>query len=190
MSFRKLTFRVQGVAPLLMHAPNGADPLNPFSKAMRSITGKRKKVESDYERLAEIEYKSGLYMGPRGPVLTSDVVLATLTSAAKKTKRGNDAKAGLFVEPPSPLEYEGPRDADGLWGDPYFRPTCGVRVGSSRVMRTRPMFSSWQSEICITFDDQIFNESEIRPLLVRAGEECGFCDWRPRYGRFLVVDAN
>ena len=41
---------------LIMHNGQTADPLNPFSKAMKEISGKRKKTDTDYEAMANIEF--------------------------------------------------------------------------------------------------------------------------------------
>lgn len=188
--FKKLSFQIQGVAPLLMHAANTVDPLNPHKKALDEVSRKKKKTEADHLRMAEIEFKAGLYLDKKkGPVLTPDVILATLVSSAKKDRRGNDAKAGIFCDEAAQLQYDGPRDADKLWADENFRLRCPVRVGAARVMRTRPMFKEWAAMLVITFDDAIFNESDIKAMVVKAGEEVGFCDWRPRFGRFRVLKA-
>ena len=86
--YKTLTTRVVGVAPLLMHNGQTADPLNKFAKAMKEIAGKRKKTEADLVELARIEYLAGLYMGPNGPVIPSVMLEAAITEGAKKAKNG------------------------------------------------------------------------------------------------------
>jgi len=50
---------------LIMHNGQTADPLNPFSKAMKEISSKRKKTDTDYEAMANIEYRAGLYLNKK-----------------------------------------------------------------------------------------------------------------------------
>ncbi len=83
---------------LIMHNGQTADPLNPFSKAMKEISGKRKKTDSDYEAMANIEYKAGLYVDAKNNVIVPSRVLeSVLVEGAKKSKEGKLALSGMFV---------------------------------------------------------------------------------------------
>jgi hypothetical protein len=42
-----ITFKIRGESQLLMHNGQLADPLNPYTKAMKSLTSKRKKTDSE-----------------------------------------------------------------------------------------------------------------------------------------------
>ena len=48
--------RFQGVSPLLCHNGQTADPRNAYSKAIKAISGKRKKTDSDYDEMARLEW--------------------------------------------------------------------------------------------------------------------------------------
>jgi hypothetical protein len=62
-----------------------------------------------------------------------------------------------------------------------------VKIGTSRVMRTRPIFQEWAADIEVKFNPVLLNASEIEEFLAAAGELEGIGDWRPRFGRFAVA---
>ena len=101
---------------LIMHNGQTANPLNPFSKAMKEISGKRKKTDSDYEAMSNIEYKAGLYVDAKNNVIIPSRVLeSVLAEGAKKSKEGKLALSGMFVDTDALLDYEGyPMSLDEL----------------------------------------------------------------------------
>jgi hypothetical protein len=187
--------RLDSIQPMLMHSNQTCNPLNKFAKAMKAITGKRKKTDEDYEALAKIEWEAGLYYNPEtGPFVPSINVEGLLRDAAKKLKKGTDVKQSVRVFPLEiPLGYNGPRDLDGLKkiafsgdkvnGEDFFD-SRGVGVNQSTVMRTRPRFNKWWLEFEITADDAVFNMDDIVQILAIAGSKIGLSDYRPRYGTF------
>jgi hypothetical protein len=172
-----------------MHRGGLADPTDSFAQQMKRISGKRDKTEADFLELARVEWFGGLCVDDnQHPCIPGEVVEATLINAAKKIKRGKQAQAGMMCPGNFPLIYDGPQNLDKLWEDPRFHLTTGVKVQRNRIMRTRPRFNEWEVKIDVQFDPQMLNPSEIEAIVKRAGEEVGFCDWRPKFGRFSVVD--
>lgn len=169
-----------------MHRGGLANPLDPIAQQMRKISQKRDKTEADLEELARLEWYGGLCTEQGKPCIPGEVVEATFIVAAKKKKRGRQAQAGVLCPSNYPLIYEGPTELEALWQDPTFRLTTGVRVQRNRVMRTCPRFWPWGCMIEIHYDPRLLNEREILDILMLAGEEVGFCDWRPKFGRFRV----
>jgi len=188
MSNKSLNFRIVGVSPLLMHNGQLADPLNSFAQAMKKVSGKRSKTDADYVELARLEWYGGLYVCNGAPCIPGEVLEASFVAAARKSKRGKQAQAGLMCPGNYPLEYVGPKELDQLWENPEFRLTVGVRISNSRVMRTRPRFQEWSSEIQVVFDDSVLNEREVNEIVKIAGEGVGLMDWRPKFGRFEIVE--
>lgn len=187
MAWKSLLFRLTGDAPLLMHNGELANPLSVHSKQMKQITSKKKKTDADHERLAEIEFKASLYIDEdSGPVIPARNVEASIYEAAKVTKEGKLAKSVCFVKKNAVLQYEGPRDADSLWQEESFRCCAGVKVGQSRVMRTRPIFKDWSTVIEVQFEDSVINSSQVIQWVETAGTRVGFGDWRPQNGRFTA----
>lgn len=186
MSYQRLHFTITGVAPLVMHNGHLADPLNPHAKALKAVSGKRTKTEADHEQMAKLEFLGGLYLSDGSPCLPGELIEAGLVEAAKKNRRGPQAKAGIVCDSMFPLRFEGPKEPDAMWEDGRFRFTAGVRVQKNKVMRTRPRFDNWSAEIEVDFLPDQLNESEVRGMIALLGQSIGLGDWRPRFGRFAV----
>lgn len=184
-----LKFLVVGSAPILMHNGRLSDPLDPATKALAEVTKKRGKTDADHEECARREFLGGLYMSEAGPVIPASVIESTLVNAAKKKKLGVQAKAGLLVEKDAALEYDGPRTADELWADGRFRFSTSARVQNKRVVRTRPMFYPWKAILEVEYLPDQLNRGEVIEMVSIAGRVVGFCDWRPRFGRFTAEVA-
>ena len=185
--YKNLTIKVIGIAPLIMHNGQTADPLNKYAKALREISGKRKKTEADFLEMARIEFMAGLYMDQEGPVVPSRMIEATVVAGARKSKLGKLAEAGVVVEHHAQLDYPGPRTAEALFQLAEFRLALPVRVGQVRVIRTRPIFTTWSAAIELSFLDDVINERDLKTAFRSAGAYAGFGDWRPRYGRFALA---
>jgi hypothetical protein len=184
MAWVTAQYKLISTAPLLMHNGQIANPLNKWAKKMKQVTSKRVKTDADHEELARLEFLASLYMIESGPVIPAEMVDATLINAAKKSKEGMSAKSALFCAEHAPLEYDGPRTADDLWSNEDFRHSAIVRVGTARVVRTRPVFSSWSTVVKINIESSVINPSRIDEWFTIAGTLVGFGDWRPRHGRF------
>lgn len=187
--YKTIEFRVRGVAPQLMHNGQLANPMNKFTRARKAITSKRKKTDEDFAQLADLEFLGGLYVNEEHcPCLPGEVIEATIANAAKKTRKGKDAKAAIIVPDSAALEYEGPQTPDGLKADERFRLYTPVAVGQSRVIRCRPKFKNWEAVFTVHYQDDTFNAGEVVDFVETAGRAVGFGDNRPRFGRFEVVD--
>jgi len=185
--YGQVTLKLSGLTPLIVHNGQLADPLNKFSKAMKAVTGKRKKVDADYEELARLEFLGGLYLKDQRPYIPSVVLEAMMISAAKKLKKGNDFKSGMVIEDSPFIEYEGPTKPDDLWNDGRFRNVAGVKVSMARVMRTRPQFPEWALTFTVTYIEELLNRRDILEVAHIAGWQIGLCEWRPKFGRFSVA---
>lgn len=184
MAWQKMQFRLTGDAALIMHSGRTVDPLDKYSKMMKAISSKRKKTDSDLEELARLEFHAGLYISDDGPVIPANVVDACIIDAAKKNREGIVAKSGFFTVGSSPLEYDGPRTAAELWQDERFRLSVPVRIQSSRIIRTRPIFNEWALTCTVQYEDSVVNAATVAGWFAVAGTLVGLGDWRPRYGRF------
>jgi hypothetical protein len=187
-AYQTLNFRITSVSPLLMHNGQLADPLNSFAQSIAEVTKKRKKTDADHREVGRREFFGSLYVSGGSPCIPAEMLEATLIKGAMKEKRGPAAKAGLLVENNAALEYDGPREPRDLWDDERFRLRVAAKVGTSKVMRTRPRFDQWAADVAVKFLPSLLNAKEVRDFLVTAGEQIGIGDWRPRFGRFSVVD--
>jgi hypothetical protein len=109
-----------------------------------------------------------------------------LQEAATKFKEKKLAKAGVYSPHQAVFEYEGPTTAEQLWQDDRFRLTRIVRVQNARIVRTRPIFPTWQATIILNIEDTVVNVTRVTEWLTRAGQIVGLGDWRPQYDRFVV----
>lgn len=185
-----MRFRLTGVAPMLMHNAQMSDPLNPHAKALKAVTSKRTKTDADLEEIARLEWRGGLYYDKDlGPAIPSDIIDAVMVTGAKKNKLGKAFKSAVFaVNGPFKVNYTGPRDEKDLWKDPKFRSTMSLRVGTARVMRTRPIFNEWSIDIDIMLiEGEEVNANEVFEALQNGGVSGGIGDFRPKYGRFTVT---
>ncbi len=187
--YQTLKFRIIGVSPLLCHNGQLADPLNSHAKAIAQISSKRKKTEADHKRMADLEFIGSLYLSGGMPCIPAEMMEAALVRAAAQERRSAKAKAGLVVREDLILQYEGPKDPAGLCSHPDFRLRCGVRIGTSRVMRTRPKFANWAADLNVEFVPTLLNEEDVRSFLSTAGAQIGVGDWRPRFGRFRINEG-
>lgn len=185
---KEITFKLASVSPFLMHNAQLVDPLNRWAKEIKRISSKRKKVEADQEEIARLEFMGCLYMtsvkGKLVPCLPGAVLEATIVAAGRTRKMGKQVQSGVFVANDAPLSYNGPIDADALWSDEAFRLRCPAKVGQARIMRTRPLFNNWTTNVTVSFHDSDIDAGTIEELMVIAGEIIGVGDWRPRFGRF------
>ncbi|MBX9925857.1 MAG: hypothetical protein K2Y05_05825 [Hyphomicrobiaceae bacterium] len=187
MEYKRLTFKIRGVSPLVMHNGQLADPLNKHSKEMRKISGKRKKTEADFEQLAKLEWFGSLYLHGGAPCIPGEVLEAGFIEAARKNRRGQQAKAGIVSDGFWPIEFDGPKSPDQLWEDENYRLTVGVRIQKNRIMRTRPIFRAWSATVSLDYLTDQLDKGEVVETVEILGRIVGLGDWRPRFGRFEVV---
>lgn len=187
-----IKLEIKGIAPLLMHNGQLADPINPHTKALKAVTGKRKKSDDDHMEIARLEFMGSLYVDEKErPVITSDMIESMVFEGAKKSKRGKDARSQtVCIDHCNALifDFPGKVSADALWKSGKFYDTRGVRVTTSRCMRTRPRFNSWSCKFTLGING--LNAAEVIEWVSTAGELIGIGDFRPKFGRFEVVSAS
>lgn len=188
---KTLKLKLTGVSPVLLHSTQGLNPMSHYSKAMKEISSKRKKTDSDLEELAKIEFMSGLYLNEKHQVIIpSENLEAALVAGAKKTKSGQSAKAGLYISKESRLEFNGnDKTPDQLWKEGYYL-QVPVRINNSKVIKTRPLFKDWSLVTEIEYHTELLSEKDVMQFAYDAGSQCGIGTWRPKYGRFTVEKLN
>jgi hypothetical protein len=142
--------------------------------------------------MANIEYQAGLYLNNKGQVIVPSRVLeSVLVEGAKKSKEGKLALSGMFVDTDGILEYEGGAlSVKQLLDSPEHRICVAVRIGMSKVMRTRPHFKNWRTTFKVSVNEQVANEAQLKRWLEDAGAYVGIGDWRPRHGRYELENFN
>ena len=186
-----LKVKITGTSPLMMHSDKLANPLAAATKAHKELTGKRKKTDDDHIAIAKSEFLSSLYYTEKdGIFIPGQNFDATFLGGAKLQKLGTAFKRGaLVMTDKAALVHTGPKDPEKLWQNPDFVDCRGVRVGTAKLMRYRPVFSEWATEIELSFNPDVLNASEIKKIITDAGQLIGVCEYRPRFGRFAVEFA-
>jgi hypothetical protein len=166
-----------------------ADPLNVYAKAVAEISKKRNKTEADHMELSRREFFGALYIDQNGPFIPAVNIRKAIEEAAKKSKKGAQVRAGVFVNTNGSLEYEGPRDRDGLWeAEMYDRRPVGVQ--KAKTARTRPKFENWSCTFEIEVLEDQASLEDVQEWLEIAGRLVGLGDYRPAstgtFGRFTV----
>lgn len=191
LGYGQVTLKITGITPLIVHSGALADPLNKFAKAMKAVSGKRKKTDADLEELARLEFLGSLYLRDGKPCMPSECLEAVLNAGAKKIKMGTTCKAGIFIDESPFIEYDGPTNPDEMWKSDQFRLTAGVKLnGKTRVMRTRPKFTDWVITFSTQYLTDLLNKTDVIEFARIAGIQCGLCDWRPKFGRFVVEEVT
>lgn len=198
----EMTVRLKGTTPLLIHNNRAANPLNDYSKAMKSLTAKRNKTDKDYEYIARVEWEAGLYLHDGIVAIPARVVEKTFLNGAKKIKLGTKYSSGAMLRDDYlPLMYAGAKikiDGDyqkeipNLALDPFYETHKNqemVRVGKNQVLRTRPIFHDWSLDVAVFYDEGQLNRRAVKEIMEAAGSFVGMCEQRPRMGRFSVEDA-
>ena len=182
-----IKLKITGARPLLMHADVFADPLNPLTKAHKVLTGKRKKTDDDYEAIAKSEWRGGMYFADDiGPYIPGVMLEAAMISGGKLSKLGAQLKRSAeILNDRCRLEYEGPRKIEALWSKGFYD-ARSVKVSTSRLMRYRPIFKIWATEVEVAYDPESIDRADIVKCLKDAGQYCGIGDYRPKFGRFDV----
>jgi len=188
MSVARITLRLVGVGPLLMHSSILADPLHPTVKAISAITSKKAKTDADHERIAELEWHGSLWLFNGKPCLPPHTLKRVFVDGAKQRRKGPVAKAGFRPDGPAILSYDGPASLSGLWADQKFRHREIVRVHDALTPRTRPCFPGWSAEVRATYLASMLNRAEVVEYFRIAGPY-GLGDYRPEFGRFLVEEV-
>ena len=186
----KETIKIVGTTPLLMASERLANPIDPLSKQIKELTGKRKKTDDDLEQIARLEWEGHLYMNGEGPVIPGENVEAMIRDGAKFVRMGRNIQRGLqILEQKVKLEYSGPRDIEGMWNQrDKFTDIRSVVLQKKRIMRCRPIFHEWSISFTVVASEELLNMNDILGYVKQAGDFVGLCDYRPRYGRFEIVN--
>lgn len=180
-----------GIRPLIMHNGLMADPTNPYTVAIKRITskGSKKMTDSDHEERNRLEWEAGLYWDDElGAVVPNDNIERTIQMGGMKSRIGKDIQAAVLVQDDIvKVNYDGPRTKDKMYADPKFQIRKGVAVQKARIIRVRPMIpTGWNITFTVEYDDTVVNAKSIQKACEDAGALVGFCDWRPKFGRFHV----
>lgn len=184
---QKVRVTLTGTMPLLMHADNLADPLDPVTKEFKKISGKRKKTDDDFEALAEMEFQASLYAEGETIVLPATNLKKAFIEGGRVTKDGPKVERGVTLLGVSfPLDYGSSLTKKDLYTDTEFVDRRSVKVGTARTMRVRPIFRNWSVDVEAMLDPAVLSADDFEDICKNTGNLIGLGDHRKvgGYGRF------
>tara|TARA_R100001163_G_C5061698_1_gene198640 strand:+ start:1810 stop:2421 length:612 start_codon:yes stop_codon:yes gene_type:complete len=178
---------------LMMQNGQLANPRNKYARRMKELMVEKKKKNSDtdaiQDKLSDVEWEGGLYFKEDiGPYLPAEMIRACLIQGAKLSKGGASVKRTCFVLVDAPLQYDGPRDMEGLREDHGFRDERMAVVSMRRVLKTRPVFRDWEAEVEISYIPEAVDPDDIIRYMTDAGLYIGIGTGRSLgFGRFEAI---
>lgn len=184
----QVTYKMTGTRPLLMHNGRLVDKFDPHTRALKAATSKKKRTDEEDWEIGRLEMVGGMYFDETGPIVPGANIEAALRDGAKFRKLGKRMQQGVMVvEFDVPLDYDGPRDVEELSRDDRFIYRAPVKVGMSRLVRTRAKFPiGWSLEFTLQINENHVDVGDVDLAFEDAGQFIGLGDWRPRFGRFTV----
>jgi len=167
--------KIEGVSPLMQHRFSQEEDI---AEPRTATSG-----EIDYSK----EYEKALYRDEKGEIYqpAAHIEGAIVRAAGDfkvKGKRGKSykevAKAAIVVEP-----FAIPHLVQKFVIDQRR-----VRVQKAAVMRSRPRFDRWGLEFRIIVGDDQLALDVLQCIVEHAGKYYGIGDYRPKYGRFRIVE--
>lgn len=183
----QITIELTGTKSMIMHNGQLANPLNGYTRALKAITGKRKKTDDDLMEIMRIESRASAYETPTGTLgLPTQNVWRCIYDASKSFKLGEDIKRSLISSPViEPVLFQGSEiDVDIYLKDPDHILYVPVVVQRSRTMRARLIMPEWKTTHTFDLLEDVIDVRNLEPVLNRAGRLQGIGDWRPMYGTF------
>ena len=177
---------------LIVHNGLLADREYEWARRLAEVTSKRKKTDEDHAAVAFLEWNGSLYFDDEmGPYLPGDNVRRCLLDAARLSKEGKNVERGVLnVSRKNRLNYDGPRTRESLWDDHRFQHRAIVKVGQSKIVRTRPKFVRWSATVTVDFDSSVIEGRDITRIANVGGRAIGLCDGRPFYGGRFDVESS
>ena len=193
--YKKLTFRLEGVVPLIMNNGQSQNPDLKINKERSKLHKRGHKTEQDELDGRKLDFLAALYTDDKGhPVIPGDNFDAMMygrSGAVSQMKvKGISRKkcaANIFTEGPVLLEYDGPSTAKELAEDERFRFFHKVVRSNISVFVTHPIFPKWSATVAVKYNSDQLDADDVAKLMVYGGENVGVCDWRPKYGRFVAT---
>ena len=198
MKIRTLKLEIKGTSPLIIHNGAGANPIDPrempdflqkkfdckrYIEAIKPLSSKKKKSETDFENLALLGFYSSLYLNDKGQIIIpAECFLAQIIKQSMDLRKGPLFKKAVTVPKDSVLEFENKsKPLKSLFEK--HRYDSIVRIASAKTPRTRAIFNKWSFKIEIEFISDLLSKQDLIEV-IDLGKFSGFLARRPQYGRY------
>ena len=173
----KYKVHIKGIAPLLFNRFPDEDNPEGKSKQKRANPTKDEQVEKSLYR----DENKHVYQ-PMEHIVGSMVKAATSFKLEGKKTFKDVVSAGVFVEPLKIVHLKQKYTTD--WRSVVIKATRG------RVMRGRARMDEWELKFNLICIDDRMTDSALDEIIRYAGAYIGIGDYRPRYGRFEVIEMT
>ena len=198
MAEQQRTYTVRGTAPLIMHQViHFIDPMSPYRGRFKELSQRKEKqrTEADTSELNRLEWLMSIYQNGDALIIPGVNIEAVIRDGAKETRDGKSILSGLYVPEDPEILASGCRimvkDLDDHWKAQRYvdkRVVSGNgKPGGPKILRTRGIVKDWSLTFTAVYDDSVVDKLDRH--VETAGRLKGLCDYRPRYGRFEVVEA-
>jgi hypothetical protein len=184
----EVTMTMKGERPLVVKSDRSVNPLDPLTRELAKLSGKRKKTEEDHAMMSRIEFELGIYWEQElGPYIPTGNVHKALVQGARQSKLGRQVEQGCIpLEVRTPILYQGPRGIDDLFDKPDHVYKVSVGVGQKRVMRTRARFPNWALQVPFVLDPEKLDLDTFEKIAEVTGRYIGIGERRPMFGAFTA----
>lgn len=181
MEIRKFKVKIQGIRPLLM----SRFPSEEWKVGSPLPEGGKLKDEEDYKRAFEkSKYltEDGKLYTPASHIHGSMIIAAGRVPISARGSYRNLVESGIFVMPEEiiHLKQKCEMDVRNAVNRHVFPPAA--------IITCRARLEKWELEFEIHCIDKRGKESDLRQILEIAGAYIGIGAYRPRYGRFEIVE--
>jgi hypothetical protein len=192
-------FTIRGKTALLMDAGERAkNVLDPLTIRHAELThGKHKGLPDVMAQARQIELELSCYVDAEQRVVLPSVNLQTCIreGASLLAKGGQSVERGLLVMGDPPLLVDG---KVLTVQDILERPICqyhsfvrrGTGSGKSKpsILIARPVFGpGWEATFELSLQPGVISPEQAKAFIAASGALIGLGNWRPRYGRFVLV---
>lgn len=186
------TLTMTGSAPLLTHNVQLGDPDNEYVREIGRLNALKGKITDEQRAERDwLKFRGGLYYDDdQGPVLPAANVFRSLQQAAALSRNGKDIERGLVIlDESAPIEYDGPRKPEDLWGDgkSRFVDRRMARVNRAPVVAIRPRFEDWRATFRFELDEDVMNPDDFSWISEKAGRMIHVGDYRRFFGAYAVT---
>lgn len=175
-----------GTTPLMVSNVQLADPDNEYSRAIATITSKRKKTPEDRLEIARLEWLGGLYVEDGIAVMPTANVRRCLERGGAIRRLGTAVVRSMIPYTVTvPIEHGGPAKVSELIDLPEYRDSRTVAVQRAKTLRTRPIFRQWRITVEAELLEDVLDIADLVAVSSLAGRVEGLGDARKLgYGRF------
>jgi hypothetical protein len=185
----RIQIKLTGTTPLLLHNERLSDPDYEITKQIKQLTDKgQNQTELDKAQISRLEWQGSLYTnGTRELIMPAANIVKCFRETGAYTKEGKKVAGGLSpLNLYFPLLHDGPKDLEELYNKGPYIDRRQVKIGRSRIKRTRPIFPRWEVIADFELFEDVLDYSRLERIAADAGRAQGLCDARILgYGRFL-----